>query len=49
MLAAGDPFHNPNLLFEWDHLEIPSAARRLKAWRTTFQPASNLDEDSQRL
>jgi hypothetical protein len=45
MLDAGDPFHNPNLLFEWDHLEIPSAPRRLKAWHTAFQSASNPDED----
>jgi O-antigen biosynthesis protein len=37
MLEAGDPFHNPNLLFEWDHLEIPAAPRRLKPWRTFFQ------------
>jgi O-antigen biosynthesis protein len=33
MLEAGDPFHNPNLLFEWDHLELPSAPRRLMTWR----------------
>jgi GT2 family glycosyltransferase len=46
MLEAGDPFHNPNLLFEWDHLEIPSAPRRPKPWRAVFQPASNSDQDS---
>jgi FkbM family methyltransferase len=34
MLESGDPFHNPNLVFEWDHLEIPAAPRRLKPWRT---------------
>jgi O-antigen biosynthesis protein len=48
MLEAGDPFHNPNLLFEWDHLEIPAAPRRAKPWRTVGQPASKasgVDED----
>jgi hypothetical protein len=45
-LEAGDPYHNPNLLFDWDHLEIPSAPRRLKPWRTVFQPAPNADRDS---
>jgi O-antigen biosynthesis protein len=34
LLEGGDPFHNPNLLFEWDYLEIPSVPRRLKPWRT---------------
>jgi hypothetical protein len=49
MLEAGDPFHNPNLLFEWDHLEMPSAPRRLKPWRPVFRPASNSDHHSQRI
>jgi hypothetical protein len=40
---------NPNLLFEWDHLVIPSAPRRLKPWRTFFQPAPEADQDSQRI
>jgi O-antigen biosynthesis protein len=34
MLDNGDPFHNPNLLFHWDHLEIPSEPRRKKPWRS---------------
>jgi hypothetical protein len=34
LLESGDPFHNPNLLFDWDHLEIPSAPRREKPWRS---------------
>jgi GT2 family glycosyltransferase len=32
-LEANDPFHNPNLLFSWDHFEVPSAPRRQKPWR----------------
>jgi GT2 family glycosyltransferase len=40
-LESGDPFHNPNLLFDWDHLEIPSTPRREKPWRLVGQPASS--------
>jgi GT2 family glycosyltransferase len=32
LLENEDPFHNPNLLFKWDHLEIPSSPRRQKPW-----------------
>ena len=38
-LQSGDPFHNPNLLFDWDHLEIPSTPRLEKPWRLAGQPA----------
>ena len=31
-LENDDPFHNPNLLFNWEHLEIPSYPRRIKPW-----------------
>jgi GT2 family glycosyltransferase len=40
-LESGDPFHNPNLLFDWDHLEMPSAPRREKPWRIVGRPAPN--------
>jgi O-antigen biosynthesis protein len=33
ILESGDPFHNPNLLFDWDRLEIPARPRREKPWR----------------
>jgi FkbM family methyltransferase len=46
MLESGDPFHNPNLRFHWDHLEIPSAPRRKKPWRSAFQLSSTSDRDS---
>jgi hypothetical protein len=46
VLEAGDPFHNPNLLFDWDNLEIPSAPRRPKPWHTVGQAASKTDQDS---
>ena len=49
MLEAGDPFQNPNLLFEGDHLEIPSAPRRLKAWRIASRSASEPDHASRRI
>jgi hypothetical protein len=32
LLERGDPFHNPNLLFDWDYQEIPSTPRRRKPW-----------------
>jgi O-antigen biosynthesis protein len=38
MLKSGDPFHNPNLHFDWDHLEIPSTPRREKPWRLAGHP-----------
>ena len=34
---SADPFHNPNLRFTWDDLEIPSAPRREKPWRFLFE------------
>jgi GT2 family glycosyltransferase len=36
-LQSADPFHNPNLLFASDHLEIPSASRREKPWHSVFE------------
>jgi O-antigen biosynthesis protein len=38
-LESGDPFHNPNLLFGLDYLEIPSTPRREKPWRLAGRPA----------
>jgi O-antigen biosynthesis protein len=46
MMESGDPFHNPNLRFHWDHLEIPSSPRREKPWRSVNQPPPAWDEDS---
>jgi O-antigen biosynthesis protein len=37
LLASADPFHNPNLRFTWDYLEVPSAPRREKPWRSVFE------------
>jgi GT2 family glycosyltransferase len=34
---SADPFHNPNLRFTWDGLEVPSAPRREKPWRFLFE------------
>jgi GT2 family glycosyltransferase len=33
LLECGDPFHNPNLLFSWEHFESPAWPRRRKPWR----------------
>ncbi|MBV9492522.1 MAG: DUF4214 domain-containing protein [Verrucomicrobia bacterium] len=32
LLRSSDPFHNPNLLFSWDGLEVPSVPRRPRPW-----------------
>jgi GT2 family glycosyltransferase len=32
LLDRTDPFHNPNLRFSWDSLEVPSMPRRGKPW-----------------
>jgi hypothetical protein len=45
MLESGDPFHNPNLLFDWDHVEVPSSPRREKPWRSAFRIADDSDQD----
>jgi O-antigen biosynthesis protein len=37
LTESADPFHNPNLRFTWDDLEIPSAPRRQKPWRFVFE------------
>jgi O-antigen biosynthesis protein len=34
LMRGQDPFHNPNLLFTWDHFEMPSPPRRLKPWKS---------------
>jgi O-antigen biosynthesis protein len=37
LLEDGDPFHNPNVLFQWSRTEIPSAPRSIKPWRRFAQ------------
>jgi O-antigen biosynthesis protein len=37
VMKDGDPYHNPNLLLGWDHLENPSSPGRKKPWHTVFQ------------
>jgi O-antigen biosynthesis protein len=34
---SSDPFHNPNLRFTCDDLEVPSAPRREKTWRFVLE------------
>jgi GT2 family glycosyltransferase len=36
-LEHSDPFHNPNVLFTSDAVEIPSAPRRIKPWYWTVE------------
>ena len=43
LLENGDPFHNPNLLFDWDYQEIPSTSRRRKPWHYIAEEISNLN------
>ena len=43
LLEAADPFHNPNLLFHWNHYEIPTSPRRAKPWRFVVEHVSNLN------
>jgi GT2 family glycosyltransferase len=43
LLETGDPFHNPNLLFDWDYQEIPSTPRRRKPWHYIAEEVSNLN------
>jgi hypothetical protein len=31
-LLDEDPYHNPNLLFAFDHLEVPSVPREKRSW-----------------
>ena len=45
LLQSADPFHNPNLLFASDHLEVPSAPRREKPWRCVFEHVFDLKQD----
>jgi GT2 family glycosyltransferase len=33
LLESADPFHNPNVLFSWERLEMPVQPRRRKPWR----------------
>jgi GT2 family glycosyltransferase len=42
LLESADPFHNPNLLFAWEHFEVPSEPRREKPWRSVFEEVLNL-------
>jgi GT2 family glycosyltransferase len=42
LIQSADPFYNPNLLFVWDHLEVPSAPRREKPWRSVFEQVVSL-------
>ncbi len=44
ILESADPFHNTNLLFGWDYLEIPSVPRRERPWRAVFGEGFNLKE-----
>jgi GT2 family glycosyltransferase len=37
LMETADPFHNPNLLFSWDHFEVPSVPRREKPWRRSSE------------
>jgi hypothetical protein len=42
VLEAGDPFHNPNLLFRSDTVEIPSVPRRIKPWYRMIEESLHL-------
>src|SRR5580693_9264150 len=44
LLETGDPFYNPNLLFDWDYQEIPSTPRRRKPWHYIAEEISNLQQ-----
>ena len=44
LLETGDPFYNPNLLFDWDYQEIPSTPRRRKPWHYIAEEISNLKQ-----
>jgi GT2 family glycosyltransferase len=43
LLDSTDPFHNPNLLFAWDHYEIPASPRRKKPWHYIAEQVSDLN------
>jgi O-antigen biosynthesis protein len=43
LLETADPFHNPNLLFHWNHCEIPASPRRLKPWRFVLEHVLDLN------
>ena len=44
LLEDGDPFHNPNILFQWSRTEIPSSPRSIKPWRRFAQCMSTAGE-----
>ena len=43
LLEAGDPFHNPNLLFTWNESKIPAPSRRARPWYYLAKHVSDLD------
>ncbi len=42
LLDDGDPFHNPNLRFDWGQTEIPSVPRCTGAWRSLHSRAGEV-------
>jgi GT2 family glycosyltransferase len=40
-----DPFHNPNILYTWDYLEVPSPPRRQKPWYDFFEQVRNIHDN----
>jgi O-antigen biosynthesis protein len=42
LLEAGDPFHNPNLLFGWNESKIPAPSRRERPWHYVVEHVSDL-------
>jgi GT2 family glycosyltransferase len=44
LLESADPFHNPNILFGWDFLELPSAPRREKPWHLSLSVPLNFEQ-----
>jgi GT2 family glycosyltransferase len=42
LFEAGDPFHNPNLLFAWDESKIPAPSRRESPWYYLAEHVSDL-------
>ena len=40
LFESADPFHNPNLLFAWDGLHVPSVPRRQKPWQSCVEHIS---------
>jgi O-antigen biosynthesis protein len=40
LFESADPFHNPNLLFAWDGLHVPSVPRRQRPWQSCVEHIS---------